>query len=1196
MNQFYYDIVRRYALLLPALFFSLPILAIAQDSVEVSVHVSNAPLESVFRQIEKQTGYTFYYSKSILDDREPVSVNFTRTRLSKAMNDILKDKGVTWRTMNKAIIISQKATKPASGKDMSENDSIPLVTVMGRVTDEVGKPLVGTTVHVRGSRRGTSTATDGLFVLKDIPPRSMLVFSSVGFETKQVNTGNGGNLNVSLRLSIKEIKGVEVLSTGYQEISREKATGSFVQLDNELINRKISNNIFDRITEVTSGLNFNSRSRYTNNAIQIRGVSTLTANPTPLIVLDGFAYDNTNNSQFSEVYDYINNINPNDVESITVLKDAAAASIWGARAGNGVIVINTKKGKFNQRAKVQFVANVTVGEKPRLNSMLLMSAQETVAFEKELFDRDFYRSTEDYDRDFKSYTTLIPPVYELLIAKRDGLISASEADKRITAYGRSDVRDDINKYFLQTSVNQQYATNISGGAANYNYYVSIGYDRARQNEIGNSNERFTLRFDNNFRPIKNLDVNAFMVFTQTNARRDGINYTTFFSADSRPVYNRLVDEKGNALAIANGFRTFFTENPGQDYLDWQYRPWDELRNGNGRTRQINTRLGGSIKYSIIKGLTAEVKGQYERGNTNLRDLYTLKSFMARNQINLFLYRDANGMLQYPIPLNAILDNRDVELNVWNIRGQLGFSRIWGEHEINLLAGAEVRQAQSDFSTERRYGYDVETGILNRQQDYTTRYMLNPDRSSLARVFSPDNMSATLNRFRSYYANASYTFRGTYTISASARQDGANLFGVKANDRLTPLWSAGLLWNMSRENFFEVDWLSDLRTRFSYGFNGNMRNEATTYATINYSSPGVISGLPSAYITSPPNPSLRWERVKVINIGVDFSSRENRISGTIEYYLKNGLDLINSIPVDPTAYYSNGSATYLGNGASIKGKGVDLTLNLDNVRTGHFNWNTNLLFSYNEEKITSLGSTALTSSNQGQFYTVPGSGYLVGRPVYGLYSFRWAGLNPANGDPMGYVKGTAAPYNDVLSSSGGQPNTLPNDLVYHGQTNPKFWGAFRNTFRYKQISLSANVLFKAGHYFRRNTISYSILYKTANGHEEYSKRWRKPGDETVTNVPSLPLSSDSDRDLFYQSSEITAERADHIRLQDIRITYSLNKASSRSFPFQSILFYAYANNLGLIWTANSRGLDPEWQTSYIDVPPPRTLALGLTANF
>jgi len=1161
----------------------------ATRAQKVTLNLKNASLVTVLQSVKQQTGYNFLYPTELRTKTKPVSIQVKDMELKEVLEACFADQPFVYSLEENTVVVKEKT--PSFLDNLVAR--FANIDASGKILDEAGKPLEGATVVLKGTSRTTKTDMKGEFALANVPDDGVLVIRYVGYKQLEIALKDAVMpLEIKLNVATGELEEVKVVyNTGYQELNKERATGSFVQINNDLLNRKISTNILDRIAEITPGLNFNPLK--VSAGLQIRGVSTLTANEQPLIVVDGFPYDNNINGLTETIYDYLNNINPGDVESITVLKDAAAASIWGARSGNGVIVINTKKGRFNQKTNVELNTNFTFGEKSRLYEMKLMSAEETVSFEQSLFARDFYRDVETAGTNFKLYSTVLPPVYELLIAARDGRITAATANEGINAYRQHDVRNDILKYLQQTRINQQHQLNLSGGSTNYSYYTSIGYDKNKTEYVGDEDSRFNLRFDNTFKPVKDIEVNAFTQYTQTSKSNNGIH--SILNGAARPIYNQLVDGQGNALAITNGLRSFFTDNPGSpDYLDWQYSPLNEMGNNDMETKQFNTRFGGRTRYySFVKGLNIELSGLYERGQTDDLRHFNLNSFFTRDLINRYMFRNTSGVLTYPIPLNGILEKVVTDLKAWNLRGQLNFSRRIGDHDISSFLGTDFGETISDYDNSRRYGYNQELQSFNNQIDYLTQYQINPDRLNTSRITSVGGMSGKLKRTRSFYAGAVYTYKDKYTISGSARQDGANLFGVKANDRVQPLWSAGLLWSLSKEAFYNLKWLPELKLRASYGFNGNMLNTATTYPTIsNAASLSPIGRLSYALISTPGNPSLTWERVRILNLGVDFATINGRISGRIEYYKKDGLNLIYSLPTDPTAY----SGPYIGNGASIQGEGIDLMLNTMNIQKKNFNWITTFSFSYNTERVTSLGDTRQASSNTGPIYINPGAALLVGKPRYALYSYRWAGLNGQTGEPMGYVNDAIVPFSTVLGSVSGVFNTQPQDMVYHGQVNPKYWGAVRTSFTYKQINLSANIQYKAGHFFRKGSVNYSSLYNDMNAHSDFALRWQKTGDEKFTNVPSLPSGSNLDRDQFYLYSEIMVEKADHVRLQDLRISYTLNKGMMKRLPIQSASLFVYANNLGLIWTANKQGLDPEWSSNSYSIPPSRTLSLGLKINF
>jgi len=1135
----------------------------------VTLSLRDASLEKIFSEIQKQTGYSFIYSNTDLDNANKVSLDITNVKLETALKIIFKDQPLSYAIDQKYIVVKYLGTSASN---------IPksiLSEIRGKVYNEKKEPVEGVTVTVKGTQKATSTDEDGEFTLRGIEENATLVFSSVNMETYEYRVGDSKDLVISLRTKVNALSNVTVVySNGYQNISKERATGSFVQIDNQLLNRSVSTNVLDRIYYVTSGLKYEPQLANTSfGGLSIRGISTINANFQPLIVVDGFPYNGD-----------LGSINPNDVENITVLKDAAAASIWGARAGNGVIVITTKKGRYNQRVNVQFNSNVTVGEKPKIYKYPVISSKDEVDFEKRLFNTGYYNL---YDSVYApiGYFPAVSQATEILLAEQSGSISPTEANTQLAQLQNQDVRSDIDRYFLQTSINQQYALNFSGGADKVSYYGSIGYDRNRANDKRKDDNRLTLRMENTYRPIKNVELTGFINYTQTKTHDDGINYANLLPLGSIPMapYSKLADGDQNALAIPSpngGLRLGFVDTATYPaLLDWHYRPLDELHNNDKTISSFDIRFGAGAKYTIIPGLSAEIKFQYQKIKTDSRAYSSQNNFYTRDLINQYMFVDPNtGFVNYPVPLGGILDNQTVDITNKNIRAQLNFNHKWNDHEVTVIAGAEKSESNSDLNQYRRYGYDPGTGLFSAIMDYNTIFNLTPFYNYHSnRVPNTDFYSGHLNRIISYYANAAYSFRERYIFSISGREDGTNLFGVKFNDKITPLWSAGLAWSISKENFYHVGWLPNLKLRTTYGYSGNMKNDATSFATINFAPNDYLTGAQYAQIVTPPNPHLKWEKVRMINFAVDFATVNQRIAGSIEYYTKKGTDLIGNIAIDPTAGFPN----YVGNYAGISGNGIDLSLSLKVMDHKVFKWQLNFLYNYNSDKVTAYDQAPIAANMVNL-----GGSPVIGKPLLSIFSYKSAGLDPQTGDPRGIIGKTITGYDSVISFS------KPEDMVYNGPAQPRSFGSLRNTFFWKNFSLSFNITYKLGYYFRRTSINYAGLFNSWGGHADYTKRWQNPGDEKITDVPSVPGAPIPTRDQMYLFSNVLVERGDHIRLQDLRLAYDLNQSASRKLPFQNIQFYIFANNLGILWRANKYNIDPD----YGYIPPSRTISVGLNVGF
>ncbi|GAC1312053.1 MAG: hypothetical protein NVSMB24_32810 [Mucilaginibacter sp.] len=354
-----------------------------------------------------------------------------------------------------------------------------LKTINGKVVDSAtSQPLEGATVKLQ-SGGTTSTNKQGEFNLTSQSSSGTIQISYQGYKTINLTYDKTQKwpLAISLQAKAASLKEVDIVSTGYQTFPKERATGSFVLIDSLLLNRRIGTTVLDRLDGVSSGLLFNQSLGNGNNAaISIRGRSTIFANPDPLIVLDNFPYDGD-----------LNNINPNDIESISILKDAAAASIWGIKAGNGVIVITSKKGKLDRKTHISFYANTTVSQRPNLFYQPQMSSSDYVNLEQYLFNKGYYTNA------ISDGFSTISPAVAIFLQKQNGQISAADSASQINRFKRQDIRHDLEKYVYRPAVNQQYALSLDGGGKFNTYYVSAGYDNNKENTVGNNYRRTVKR-------------------------------------------------------------------------------------------------------------------------------------------------------------------------------------------------------------------------------------------------------------------------------------------------------------------------------------------------------------------------------------------------------------------------------------------------------------------------------------------------------------------------------------------------------------------------------------------------------------------------------------------------------------------------------------------------------------------------------
>lgn len=1046
--------------------------------------------------------------------------------------------------------------------------------INGTVRDKNNhKPIPMATVRVLEENTTVQTNENGGFDLLFTGATVEIEISSIGYQTeRKIVDTNTTTITISLSQQINEIDEVMV-STGYQTIPRERLTGAFSYIDNQTFNRQVGTDILSRLEATANGLVVDRGTSQFAERINIRGISTLTANMMgPLMVIDNFPYDGD-----------MSNINPNEVESVTILKDAAAASIWGARAANGVIVITTKKGLVNQPVVVDFNANVRVGNRPNLSYIQQMASGDFIDVEKMLFEHNYYNS------EINSPTRPpLSPVIELLVRREDASPSEIEQiDQLIHQLRGYDIRDDFNRYVYRRSLDQQYSLSLRGGGARMAWTASMGVDDNSGN-LDESFQRYNIVLHNMFKPFAKLTLEGGIRYTHRNSAEGRLGYGEIGMLNQYIYpYARLADDNGFPLPLDIDVRTLWADSfANGGLLDWKYYPLEDFTHVSNRTSVDDILLNLGVNYKILSGLAIDFRYLFERQNTGHEVQRDEESYFARNLVNRFSQIDDQGNVVFVVPKGGVLDRSHSLIQSNNLRIQANYNQNWGTHQIDGIGGWELRQSKALGSRSRLYGFNDRTLTFG-EVDFTNRYPILP--SGFGQFISSfSGISDNVTNFISFFANVAYTYKGHYTLSASGRRDASNLFGLRTNDQWNPFWSIGLSWVISEEPFFSRASNSYLRLRATHGFSGNISPSMVAVTTINYLSTNNFTQSPTANINNHYNSELRWEKSRMTNLAVDYRLANNRISGSVDFFLKVGKDLFGPEVLD----YTTGLVSTIKNAANISGKGLDIQLATHNVRGKRFNWSSQLNFSIAQDKIEDYHLTNMRGSSfVGSFSSIPISG-VSGKPVYSIYSYRWAGLDPKTGEPRGYLDGEVSHNYAQLTGA----NTLLEDLVYHGAANPTIFGSLGNSLYYGNLSLDFALVYKFGHYFRRASINYQDLFGNWAGHSDFAERWRQPGDEAKTDVPALVYPTAANKNNFYAGSEVLVERADHVRLQYINLAYDFTRLTSDHLPFRNGTIYINASNLGVVWRANDRKIDPDHYFGRNKTLPPVLYTLGVRAKF
>lgn len=1051
-----------------------------------------------------------------------------------------------------------------------------LAQLKGRVLDSESKlPLPSASVHLTASGHKAKCDEGGWFLFSEYSMNDTLNVSYLGYVERNIPVGTQtANIFLVYLDAADGILPEVTINTGFYQVPRDRATGSFTHVDNEQLNRAVGGNILQRLDGVASGLQFVNADGNSAADIRVRGIATIRSDDTPLVVVDNFPYDGD-----------IRTINPNDIESVTILKDGAASSIWGARAGNGVIVITTKGGSLRRATSVSFNSNVTIGKKPDLYySRSWLPSELVMEIEKEKYQRGgYYLETEQQ--------TPFPEYVELLIARERGSISETFFREKEATLRRIDVRQQAMEHLYRPSAYYQNAVNVRGGGEAFTYYLSTGFDRGITEVIGNSNDRLNISLQNTFMPSPRVELMAGVWYSELFGRMNGLSLGEIHSGHPSiglSPYTRLKDDDLENLPIVKDYRLAYIDQIEKNGLvDWHYRPLDERLMANNRSRNTELRFNGGTKLHIGSWVSLHANYQHTRSQGSINSLYEADSYYVRDMVNRFTQPGGSRIIPHAAIFNA---GNTQHSRSHSGRVQVNFNKTFHiDHHVSAIGGGEIRELVRDvLPGYTLYNYDKELLTGSTLFNYLENYQTLPKGRS--RIPVPSNARAKyVDRFLSYYGNGSYTYLERYILSASVRWDGSNLFGVKTNQKGTPLWSVGGSWEISKEDFFYADWINYLRLRGTYGKSGNVNNNLSAYPVIVHAGINSISGFSSAQIRSAGNPSLRWEKVKTWNVGMDVTVLSRRISAMVDIYVKDGTDLIGADYLPPnTGIVVGGTAstTNLVNYADLRTKGMDLEISSRNI-TGPFTWNSVFLFNYVHNQITNFHTAEVSGITPYLAFNPP--------PVRGqsrdvVYAFPWFGLDGKNGQPILYVNGEQS-----TDYAGYFHSYKPEDLVVTGVRVPPYHGSIRNNIAWKNLSLSVMLTWKSGYVFRRRTSVPEAIYEGPWAyHSDYYNRWSRPGDERFTIVPAYDEEYIWQRGTIYENSEALVTRGDHVRLKDIAIDYTLTRRDFAKLPFSRIRFYAYSRNLGIIWRANKQGIDPDFPTA--DYVMPRTFAIGVQVDF
>jgi TonB-linked SusC/RagA family outer membrane protein len=1144
----------------------------------ISLRLENANLKECILAVEKASGLGFLYNGNELKKIKGLSLDAENKTVEEILNMLLPANGYDYLIQDNVILITTAAPK------VQEE-----VTIRGRVTDKNGDPLPGATVMESGTLNGTTTDNDGNYSLKVKGRGAIVKFSFISFTTRIITIGDKTEINIVLEESVTYLN--EVVATGYQTLKRERVSGSFAKPNLEVVqDRSSSMNVLDRLDGLVPGLTVNNAPGADN--LIIRGVSSIYGNREPLYVVDGIQIDD------------ISAVNPQDIEDVTVLRDATATSIWGSRAANGIIVITTKKGKANGKLNITYNGFINFQGKPDLKYLPGLNSQQYIDAAKEIFDPVAYPyANAALYTDVRSVA--IPPHEQILYDEYNGIITPTVANARLDSLASINNLGQIKDLWYRNAMLMNHTVSLSGGSEMYSIYGSLSYTNTQSNRPGEKDNSYKINLRQDFNPGKKFHLYLITDLTNsiTEAKR-AINIGNRFYP-----YQLFKDASGNNLSMP--YVQYFCESTRMSYeeqsdINLDYNPLDEFNYGYTKGNEFLARVTGGASLTLLPGLKFEGVYGYVKGNSKTKTYDDEKSYLVRSEVVQFTVAGTPNNTYYLPTTGGTYVSDDQNSANWTVRNQLTYDKEFlDKHQITLLFGQEAQEQLTTTYRNKVRGYNerLQSYIpINLASLTISGFLSNPvaKQSYAGSLLSSTDLfseSELRTRFTSYYANAAYTYDRKYSVNGSWRIDRSNLFGKDKSAQNKPVWSLGFKWLVSEEEFIKnLSWLNLLALRTTYGITGNAPTpgQAASYDILITSTSTFFPGI-GLSINSPANTKLSWESTGILNIGFDFSILNNKLGGTIDYYSKKTTNLFG--PVVTNAF--SGYSSVFGNVGDMSNKGIELSLKSMNIQSKDFSWSSMFVLSYNKNKITRINSqtpvaTASDKVNQ-QF--------LEDYPAYALFAYKYAGLD-AVGDPR------------IMLANGEitkQPNVAkPEDVVYKGTTQPVWNGGFSNIFRYKRVSLSANIVYSLGHVMRRpvNTFytgrltqSSAVAYYgggysfSGNVSAEFTDRWKSPGDEAFTDIPSyvaVNSESNSRRDVnYYTKADINVISASSIKLRDITFSYNLPKGIIGKINANDVSFRVQLSNI-LLWKANKYGIDPEFLSSF---PVNQgSLSMGLRVTF
>lgn len=1164
----------RVLLLLSILGFGSSTVLAQRSRDRVTLDLKDVSIMEVLKAIEQQTDYVLeYHPDDVRVVPKRVNVRVKNGDVDNLLKGILNNTPLRYKISGKKIVITNTQSK--------------WITVVGRVMDENGLPLAGATVRIKGQQKGAITDADGNYAVR-VPSlkATSLIVSFVGMHTQEL-VPQSNKLNVTLKENVQALSGVEIESTGYTETNKRLSTSSIFTISGEDVLEtnmgSLDNMLMGKIPGMTVLTDISTPGAAAK--IRVRGVSTISGSREPLWVVDGIILDDpvplspeeiNSLDNINLIGNAIQGLNPQDIEKIDILKDAAATALYGVRAANGVIVVSTKRGREGH-IRFNYTGSVTLNQRPNYGQMGLMNSKERIELSKEIEERHlpflFTVSRIGYEGALMDF-------YDRKLTETEFLEKVKTLEETNT---------DWFELLFRNTLTQRHNFSLSGGSEKVSYYASANLSSNPDVVKDKGVQSYSGMVKLNFRPSSKITgmVQMRVSGSDKNYTYSGVSPYSYAINTSRAI--PAFDE--------NGDRVFYNGSQGHQ-TQLRFNEMNELDHTGNTVKNNGYNLTAYLQYKPIVDLTISSTFGMNASSTFEKSWYDEESYEAAQlrRVNhgdplpdSEVFRKESSKLPY----GGRLRSMNMRNTSWQWRAQVIYNwRPWEDHVFSINAGPEFRSVQYAGLQSNEFGYLPDRGESFMNIDPAVWLAYNNYKKQYR-----DQITNRFSNFVSVFANLTYSYKQKYILTYNVRAEGSNKFGQDKRARFLPIWSLSGRWNIHQEDFLrDALWINMLAIKGSYGLQGNVSDEQTPNMIMRFGEYDDLAGQFESHISKLPNPLLRWEKNSSYNVGFETALFNNRLTFNIDYYVRKGTDQLISKSISQTL----GKSSIQINAGTLLNQGIDAMLTFVPIRTKDWTWSVNLNGSRNSNKVTDGG----VNNNYTYSQYLNGTAIINGNPIDAFYSYKFKGLND---------KGTPEFYGLEETGKGETKEEFFGKMfVKSGDRVPFSQGGIGTTLRHKGFTLNLFFSYSLGKKVRLNNLYSDHGQRTPqpfqNLSDELVDRWKKPGDEAHTNIPVLtadplddvafrpysPISGKGgvykyefalNRWQMYNKSDLRVVDGSHLRLRSASLSYMVPEAFCQKVGMKNINLRLEGYNLLLFSSKKLRGQDPSQITLGSRATPP-----------